>query len=147
MDAVAESIRQCGYIAPIIVDENGVILAGHTRYKALQKLGRSVADVVVKTGLSDEQKRKYRILDNKTAELAEWDYDLLKQELENIDFAELENFDSARDFPDPVFDDAVDDDYEANPPADPKSKPGEIYQLGKHRLMCGDSTRAEDVEF
>lgn len=146
MDAVAESIRQCGYIAPIIVDENGVILAGHTRYKALQKLGRSVADVVVKTGLSDEQKRKYRILDNKTAELAEWDYDLLKQELENIDFAELENFDFAWDFPDPVFDDAVDDDYEPNPPADPKSKPGEIYQLGKHRLMCGDSTRAEDVE-
>lgn len=146
VDAVAESIRQCGYIAPIIVDENGVILAGHTRYKALQKLGRSVADVVVKTGLSDEQKRKYRILDNKTAELAEWDYDLLKQELENIDFAELENFDFAWDFPDPVFDDAVDDDYEPNPPADPKSKPGEIYQLGKHRLMCGDSTRAEDVE-
>ena len=52
-------------------------------------------NVVVKTGLSDEQKRKYRILDNKTAELAEWDYDLLKQELENIDFAELENFDFA----------------------------------------------------
>ena len=146
VDAVAESIRQCGYIAPIIVDENGVILAGHTRYKALKKLERSVVDVVVKAGLSDEQKRKYRILDNKTAELAEWDYDLLKQELENIDFAELENFDFDWDFPDSVFDDAVDDDYEPNPPANPKSKPGDIYQLGKHRLMCGDSTRAADVE-
>ena len=86
VDAVAESIRQCGYVAPIIVDENGVILAGHTRWKALQKLGESSARVCVAEGLSEEQKRKYRILDNKTNELAEWDRDLLSVELEGLDF-------------------------------------------------------------
>lgn len=87
---VVESIRQCEYIAPIIVDENHVILAGHTRWKALKLLGRSEAECVVKSGLTDEQKRKYRILDNKTAELAEWDVDLLEDELDGLDFGELD---------------------------------------------------------
>lgn len=86
VDAVAESIRQCGYVAPIIVDEDGVILAGHTRWKAMQKLGHTTARVCVAEGLSEEQKRKYRILDNKTGELAEWDRDLLNIELEGLDF-------------------------------------------------------------
>lgn len=89
VDAVAESIRQCSYVAPIIVDENNVILAGHTRYKALQKLGRTSAEVVVKRGLTEEQKKKYRLLDNKTNELAEWDFDLLFEELESLDFGDL----------------------------------------------------------
>lgn len=84
--AVMESIKQCTYVAPIIVDENNVILAGHTRYKALKKLGKTEAEVVVKSGLSDEQKRKYRLLDNKTNELAEWDFDMLAEELEDLDF-------------------------------------------------------------
>ena len=86
VDAVMESIKQCTYVAPIIVDENNVILAGHTRYKALKKLGKTEVQVVVKEGLSGEQKRKYRILDNKTAELASWDFDLLETELEGLDF-------------------------------------------------------------
>ena len=84
--AVMESIKQCTYVAPIIVDENNVILAGHTRYKALKKLGKTEAEVIVKSGLSDEQKRKYRLLDNKTNELAEWDFDMLAEELEDLDF-------------------------------------------------------------
>ena len=86
VDAVAESMRQCGYVAPIIVDEDGVILAGHTRYKALKTLGWATAKVCVAEGLSEEQKRKYRILDNKTNELAEWDEDLLAIELDGLDF-------------------------------------------------------------
>lgn len=84
--AVMESIKQCTYVAPIIVDENNVILAGHTRYKALKKLGKTEAEVIVKSGLSDEQKRKYRLLDNKTGELAEWDFEMLAEELEGLDF-------------------------------------------------------------
>lgn len=84
--AVMESIKQCTYVAPIIVDENNVILAGHTRYKALKKLGKTEAEVVVKSGLSDEQKRKYRLLDNKTGEIAGWDFAKLEEELENLDF-------------------------------------------------------------
>lgn len=98
VDAVAASIEQCGYCSPILVDENNVILAGHTRYKALQKLGWKEAEVVVRDGLTDEQKRKYRLLDNKTNELAGWDFELLDSELEGIDFDgfdfgfELHNF-------------------------------------------------------
>lgn len=90
VDAVAESIRQCGYVAPIIVDEDCVILAGHTRWKALKQLGRDQCEVVVRPGLSEEQKRKYRLLDNKTAELAEWDYELLAAELDGLEFAEFD---------------------------------------------------------
>lgn len=90
VDAVAESIRQCGYVAPIIVDEGMVILAGHTRYKALKKLEIEKAEVIIKAGLTEEQKRKYRLLDNKTNELAEWDFDLLAEELEGLDFGALE---------------------------------------------------------
>lgn len=90
VDAVAESIRQCGYVAPIIIDEDGIILAGHTRYKALKKLGMEDAEVVVREGLTEEQKKKYRLLDNKTGEIAEWDFDLLEKELEGLDFGALE---------------------------------------------------------
>lgn len=90
VDAVAESIRQCGYVAPIVVDENMTILAGHTRYKALKKLGYAEAQVIIKTGLRDEQKRKYRLLDNKTNELAEWDFDLLRDELDGLDFGNID---------------------------------------------------------
>lgn len=86
VEAVAESIRQCGYVAPIIVDEDMVILAGHTRYKALTLLGWNRVQVAVAEGLTDEQKRKYRILDNKTNELADWDTALLGVELDGLDF-------------------------------------------------------------
>lgn len=81
VEAVAESIRQCGYVAPIIVDEAGEILAGHTRYKALKELGETEAEVVVKEGLTEEQKKKYRLLDNKTGEIAGWDFSLQEEEL------------------------------------------------------------------
>lgn len=90
VEAVAESIRQCGYIAPIIVDEDGTILAGHTRYMALRELGWEEANVVVMSGLTDDQKRKYRLLDNKTNELADWDMPLLADELLGLDFGELD---------------------------------------------------------
>ena len=86
IDDVAESIRQCSYITPIIVDEDGVILAGHTRYAALKKLGYEECDVVVVKGLTEEQKRKYRLYDNKTGELAKWDQRKLSEELSDVDF-------------------------------------------------------------
>ena len=86
VDDVAESIKQCGYCAPIILDEKNVILAGHTRLKALQKLNWDEAEVVVKEGLTDKQKKKYRLLDNKTGEKAQWDIELLELELADLDF-------------------------------------------------------------
>ena len=90
VNAVAESIRQCTYITPIIIDEDHVILAGHTRYKALKALGRTQAECLVCEGLTEEQKKKYRFLDNKTGEKAVWDLMKLETELEGID---LEGFD------------------------------------------------------
>ena len=86
VDDVVESIRQCSYIAPIIVDEDGVILARHTRYKALLKLGYEECDVVIAAGLTEDQKRKYRLYDNKTAEFAGWDQKKLGAELADVDF-------------------------------------------------------------
>lgn len=86
VEAVAESIKQCGYCAPIVADENLVILAGHTRYAALRRIGWKECEVCLVTGLTDEQKRKYRLLDNQTNALAEWDFDLLATELEGLDF-------------------------------------------------------------
>ena len=88
--AVAESIQQCGYVAPIIVDEDNIILAGHTRYKALKRLKRKEAEGIVQAGLTEDQKRKYRLLDNKTGELADWDIDLLADELDGLDFGDLD---------------------------------------------------------
>lgn len=84
--AVEASIEQVGYITPIVVDENYEILAGHTRAKALEKMGADEVQVLVVEGLTDEEKRKYRLLDNKTSEVATWDIDLLEVELEDLDF-------------------------------------------------------------
>ncbi|MBQ8508060.1 MAG: ParB N-terminal domain-containing protein [Clostridia bacterium] len=142
VESVMESIKQCGYCSPIIVDENMVILAGHTRFKAIKRLGWKECPVLIRTGMTEEQKRKYRLLDNKTSEIAEWDSDLLIEELEGLDF---EGFDFGFDFGKEVTADAIDDDFDCTPPEEPKAKRGDIYQLGVHRLMCGDSTSADDV--
>jgi site-specific DNA-methyltransferase (adenine-specific) len=142
VDAVAESIKQCQYITPIVVDEDMVILAGHTRYKALKKLGRTEAEVIIKEGLTEEQKRKYRLLDNKTNEFADWDFDLLADELDGLDF---DGFDFNWGIDDEEDPEVEEDDYDAEPPAEPKAKRGDIYQLGRHRLMCGDSTKDVDI--
>ena len=86
IEDVMESIRQCGYVAPIVIDEDGVILAGHTRYAALLRLGKTECGVIVARGLTEEQKKKYRLYDNKTAEFASWDQRKLSAELSDVDF-------------------------------------------------------------
>ena len=86
VETVTESIKQCGYCAPIAVDEAYIILAGHTRLKAIKKLGWKEAEVLVISGLTEEQKKKYRLLDNKTAEMAGWDFPMLEEELAGIEF-------------------------------------------------------------
>lgn len=108
VDDVAESIRQCGYKAKIIVDENNVIIAGHTRWKALQKLGWKEVEVQRETDMTEEQKRKYRLLDNKVGEKAGWDFELLDWELEGLDFEGYDfEFASSSDLDlDDLFEDA-----------------------------------------
>lgn len=93
IEPVRQSIEQVGYVSPIVVDENKVVLAGHTRLLALKELNVSTVDVVVIKGLSDEQKRKFRILDNKTSEIAEWDEELLRVELDGLDLDGIHWFD------------------------------------------------------
>ena len=133
-----ESIRQCENLDPIEVDENFVILSGHTRLMAIQRLGIKETDIVRYTGLTDEQKRKYRILSNKTNELAEWDFEKLEKEIADIDFSDF-SFDFG-------FDDenlqsvVVQEDEAPEPQEEPRAKVGDLYLLGNHRLICGDST-------
>ena len=90
--AVMESIRQCGYVTPIIVDEKHVILAGHTRYKALVGLGIDEVQCLICDGLTEEQKKKYRYLDNKTGEKAVWDLIKLETEMEGLDLGGFDFF-------------------------------------------------------
>jgi ParB-like chromosome segregation protein Spo0J len=92
VEAVEESIEQVEYITPIVVDENYEILAGHTRHKALFNLGVDEVECIVVRGLTEEQKRKFRLLDNKTAEIAEWDLEKLQQELDGLDFGDFDFF-------------------------------------------------------
>lgn len=141
---VAESIKQCGYIAPIIVDENNVILAGHTRYKALKKLGYKEITVRKISGLTDEQKRKYRLLDNKTNELAEWDFEKLKDEIDGLDFSEFD-IDWGIEEDTETISVIEDSPIEIDNTHEPITKLGDIWQLGEHRLMCGDSTDALNI--
>ena len=145
VDAVAESIKQCGYCSPIVIDEDNVILAGHTRLKALKKLKWKEVECVRKTGLTEEQKKKYRILDNKTNELAEWDFDLLEEEIDGLDFDGFDfgfDFNSGEDDAE-IIEDEVPEVDEEN---EPITQLGDIWQLGEHRLMCGDSTDKATVE-
>ena len=145
---VANSIREFGFKVPIVIDKDKVIVAGHTRFKAAKQLGLEEAPCIIADDLSPEQIKAFRLADNKTAEMALWDDDLLKSELEGL----LDDFDmSDFGFFDEELDEAQepeveDDDYEPEPPEEPKSKRGDIYKLGRHRLMCGDSTSVTDVE-
>lgn len=145
VEYVANSIEEFGFKVPIVVDKNNVIVAGHTRYKAAKKLGLKEVPVIVANDLTDEQIKAFRLADNKVSEKAEWDFDLLNTELDDIIDFDMELF----GFEDALQDDAeeaVEDEFEVELPAEPKSKLGDIYQLGDNRLMCGDSTVMEDVE-
>lgn len=146
VDKVASSIKNFGFKNPIIIDKDNEIIAGHTRLKAARKLGLEEVPTIKVEDLTDNQIKAFRIADNKTSEFAEWDMELLEIEMEDLG-------DMFTGFSDDEFDDIMgtydgvqEDDYEIEVPDKPKSKLGDIYQLGRHRLMCGDSTKKEDVE-
>ena len=144
---VMESIKQCGYCAPIVVDENFVVLAGHTRLKAVKKLGWKTVEIIIKEGLTEEQKRKYRILDNKTGELAEWNMEKLQWELEGLDFGSWDfGFGVTNEEDIPVVSEDGYDVEEEESHIQERVKRGDVWQLGGHRVCCGDSTSAEDVK-
>ena len=144
VDATANSIKEFGWQQPIVVDKDMVIIAGHTRYLAAKKLGYDTVPVVVASNLSDEQVRAYRLADNKTGELAEWDFKLLDTELQDILDIDMSDFGFELDISED--EEVKEDDFDEEVPEEPKSKLGQIYQLGRHRLMCGDSTNSESVK-
>jgi len=145
IDKVAGSIAEFGFKNPIIIDKDNVIVAGHTRLLSARKLGLTEVPIIQVEDLTDKQIKAFRIADNKTSEFAEWDMELLKIEMEDLE-------DMVTGFDDAEFDnmmgtgkEVVEDDFEVELPDDPISKLGDIYQLGNHRLMCGDST-SDDVD-
>ncbi|MBE3132779.1 MAG: ParB N-terminal domain-containing protein [Acidobacteria bacterium] len=146
VDAVAASIREFGFRQPIVVDKAGVIVVGHTRWKAAVKLGLAEVPVHVATDLTPDQARAYRIADNATQDLAGWNVELLRLEAAElagkIDLGQF-GLDAAM-LAEPVVG-QTDPDEVPEPPEAPITKPGELWLLGEHRLLCGDSTKAEDV--
>ena len=157
----AASIRRFGFKVPIVVDTEGVIVTGHTRYKAATQLGLSTVPVIVADDLSPDECKAYRLADNKVGEKSRWNGEALVAELLELQQSELletreitmeefgfdlielqdEEEDSDEEPPAPDF------EYEAPAPADLKTEvqPGDIFELGEHRLMCGDATNPVDV--
>lgn len=148
IDNVAQSLREFGWVQPVVVDKDNNIIIGHCRILAAQKLARNNPDflqvpVVKLEDLSPEEANKLRLLDNKLNE-SDWDLDILAEDIPELDFS---GFDIDWELPTPELDDEeVIEDEPIEAPDEPKSKLGEIYQLGEHRLMCGDSTKIEDVK-
>ncbi|MGE4198948.1 MAG: DNA modification methylase, partial [Phycisphaerales bacterium] len=152
VDAVARSIQEYGFRQPIVVDEQGVIIVGHTRWKAAKQLGMTEVPVHVAVGLAPEKAKAYRIADNQTATIADWDKELLGLELgelKALDFDlgllgfepdQLQAFMGTE-----MTAGLVDPDDVPAPPAEAITKPGDLWILGCHRLLCGDSSKPEDL--
>ena len=150
IEKIAKSMKEFGFINPVLVDGNLNVIAGHGRILGAKKLGMKEVPCLFIEDLTEEQKRAYIIADNRLAEDAGWDKELLKIELEdlknmNFDITltgfELEDFDFSMDETE-----VIEDEFDETVPEEPTSKKGEIYKLGKHFLMCGDSTDINDVE-
>lgn len=150
---LAASIKEFGFNNPVAIDADGMILCGHGRVMAAQKLGLTEVPTVCLSHLSNTQKKAYILADNKLALNAGWDNDMLKVELEdlktsdfNLDLIGFSNEELDEIMNQDEEQEVEDDDYNVMVPEEPKAKLGEIYILGKHRLMCGDSTSIQDVE-
>jgi ParB-like chromosome segregation protein Spo0J len=149
IDLLANLMARYGVDQPIVVDEKGVILKGHGRRLAALKAGLTSFPVVVQHGLSDDDKRALRIADNQVALLAGWDQELIKLEIGELKLhgfdlpllgfgdAELASFDATPGLTDP--------DEAPEPPKIPVTRAGDLWRLGRHRLLCGDATNAADV--
>lgn len=144
VEAVAESIKEFGFKNPIILDADGEIIAGHTRFLAAKDLKIEEVPCIYADDLTPEQVKAFRLADNKTAELADWDFNLLDEELQDIADIDMSLFGFDVDLEEPAEDKEIEEvEFETNP--DPVTHPGDVWQLGAHRLMCGDSTSVSDL--
>lgn len=149
VEAVANSIKEFGFKVPIVATIDGEIVNGHTRFKAAKFLKLKTVPVLIADDLTEEQIKAFRLADNKTGELADWDVELLYSELDELTGFDMTMF-GFEDI-DLSLDDFEEDEKETGEEVDidseekPKVEYGDIFQLGRHRLMCGDSTSAEDM--
>jgi DNA modification methylase len=149
---IQASLREFGFVNPVLIDKDCGIIAGHARVEAAKREGLTEVPCVWVEHLTEAQKKAYILADNRLAEDAGWDFELLSVELEELKELDFDigltgfGADELSDiFGEEEFE-AVEDDYEVELPEEPKTKLGDIYQLGRHRLMCGDSTMIVDVE-
>lgn len=139
---VAESIKQYGFVQPLVIDKDSVIVIGHCRALAAKKLGIDTVPCVCVDDLTPEQVNALRLVDNKSNE-SDWDMDLLSDELAELDLSAFDfDWGLPEEEPEVTEDEApaVDEENE------PISQRGDIWRLGRHRLMCGDSTKTEDIQ-
>lgn len=150
---VAHSISEFGWRQPIVVDSEGVVICGHTRLKAAHQLGLAQVPVHVAVELTPEQVKALRIADNKSSDIATWDLGLLPLELRDLQSMDVDlgllgfTLDDLATLLDTgVQEGECDPDAVPEPPDDPITKPGDLWILGEHRLLCGDSSSAADVD-
>lgn len=150
IDKIKDSIREFGFVSPCLIDRDFNLIAGHGRVMAARELGIESVPCVFIEGLTETQRRAYILADNRLTELGGWDMDLVNAELEALDEegfdATLTGFDwEAATALDPIEDD-YDPEGEDATALDPRTKRGDLWQLGEHRLLCGDSTSTEDMD-
>ena len=152
IDKVAMSLKEYGFRQPIVVDKDRIIVVGHTRYRASKKLGFKEVPITIADNLTPEQINAYRIADNRTAEESEWDSELLKMEIKDLEDKDFKldllgfNEDQLNDM---LFEEKqglTDEDEVPEAPEEPISKLGDIWKLGNHRVMCGDSTIQDNID-
>ena len=152
IEKVAMSLKEYGFRQPIVVDKNMVIVVGHTRFRASKKLGLKQVPISIIDNLSEEQINSYRIADNRTAEESEWDNELLKMEIKELEAKDFKldllgfNDEQLNDI---LFEEKqglTDEDEVPETPEEPISKLGDIWKLGNHKVMCGNSVNYEDVQ-
>lgn len=145
IEKLKNSLKEFGFINPVIIDENNMILVGHGRIMGAKELEIETVPCIRIKYLTEDQKKAYILADNKLSDMAGWDLDLLNEELESIELnMSLFGFDDI-DFSIDLEDEEIIEDEVPEVSEEPKAKLGDIYQLGNHRLMCGDSTNADNV--
>lgn len=143
IEQIKKSIQEFGFNDPIAIDENNVIIEGHGRYIACKELGINEVPIIRLNELDEEQKRAYMLVHNKLTMNSDFDIDTLNFELEEIS---LDMSEFGFEVPEIEEEKEVVEDEVPEVPEKPKSKLGDIYQLGNHRLVCGDSTKREDID-
>ena len=143
VDAVAASIAEFEFKQPVVIDKNNVIVAGHTRLLAAKKLKLETVPCVMADDLTEAQVKAYRLADNKVGELASWDFEKLELEMNDLDMdMTVFGFEA---FEDDEEKEASDDNYDYKETVEHRANEGDLFQLGNHRLMCGDSSNKNDV--